>query len=136
MPNVVVISPKLNEGGGTGAHAKIGGLLVFDASESTIVVGVGGRMRGIGAAGWIAGRSRARGCDKDDHLAPSTFLFFLLSLLVWLLPFFSSSTSGASCCCSTGPANRASEGKTLELMINRCNDLDEEEKKGDRKSVV
>lgn len=86
-------------------------------------------MRGIGAAGWIAGRSRARGCDKDDPLAPSTFLSFLLSLLVWLLPFFSSSTFGASCCCSTGPASRASEGKTLELMINRCNDLDEEGEK-------
>lgn len=105
MPNVVVISPKMNDGEGIGADAEIGGSLPLDAIESTIVVGAG-RL--------IAGGSRVGGCDEDGASPPSTFLILLLSLLFWLLPFFSSSSFGASRCCSTGPANSASGRKSFE----------------------
>lgn len=125
-PNVVVIGPKIQDGGGTAAG---GWLSSRGAGRSTVVVGVVGARGGVVPGRWAAVDAAVGACGEggvmpvDDAAAASAFLFLLRSRLFLLLPFFSSPSFGASafpissCCCLTGSASGASRGKVLALII-------------------
>lgn len=55
----------------------------------------------------------------------SAFLFFLLSLLLWIVPFGVSLLT-PSCSLLTGPSNGVFEGKVVELMVDQCYGTDDE----------
>lgn len=78
-PNAVVIGPKVKDCGGAGTKPGIGRSFPCDAVGSTMVVGMGGRMRGVDAGTWLAGGTRAGGCDAAGVMplgasSPSAFL--------------------------------------------------------------
>lgn len=96
VPNAVVIGPKAKD---VGAEAEIGPLFLYAAVGSNMVVGMGGGMRGVDAGWWMVGSTAAGVCDEDgiipiDASAPTASLYFFISLLPWLLPFFFSLSFG------------------------------------------
>ena len=64
-PTAVVIGPKAKACGGADAEPEIGRSFPCDADGSTMVVGMGGGMRGVDAGTWQAGGTKTRGCDAD-----------------------------------------------------------------------
>ena len=74
-----------------------------------------------------------RVCDEDVMMplgvsATSTFLFFLLPLLLWNVPFGVSFLT-FSCSFLTDPASGVFGGELLELMVDQCNGMDEDEER-------
>lgn len=95
------------------ASSETGRSFPCDACESTTVVGVG------------------VGCDEDGVMpvgasGPSAFLFFLLSLLFWLVPLGLSFPTFPSRWL-TGPDRGVLGGEVMELMADECNGIEEEE---------
>lgn len=86
-PISVVIGPKAKDCGRAGAEPEIGRSFPCDADGSTMVVGMGGGMRGVevgdgtrgfDAGRWPAGGTRAGGCDGDGVMpvcASAPFVF-------------------------------------------------------------
>lgn len=75
----VVIGLKAKDCGGAGAEPEIGRSFPCDADGSTMVVGMGGGMRGVDAGTWQAGGTKIGGCDADGVIpvrisSPSAFL--------------------------------------------------------------
>lgn len=75
-------------------------------------------------------------CDEDGVIsigvsAASTFLFFLLSLLLWIVSFGVSFLT-PSCSLLTGPATGVFGGEVLELMVDQCYGMDDEGERAKR----
>lgn len=72
-------------------------------------------------------------CDEGGVMpigvsASSTFLFFLVSVLWWIVPFGVTFLT-LSCSLMSGPASVVFGGEVLELMVDQCNGMDEDEER-------